>query len=763
MFSIKDLNQAQQSAVLKTDGPVMILAGAGSGKTRTLVSRITYLLTEKNIGPFQLLALTFSNKAAKEMRERVAKDVNVDIGTLKITTFHAFCAQVLRSEAQYLGLSRSFTIYDEGESKAIVKNLITREGKSTKEQSPYEVIGYIENIKNNGYYFNRKNNQNKSSLLSLDNFIVDENDEFYSYYSNYESELQKANALDFGGLITAVIELFETHPKVLKHYQERFKYILVDEYQDTNRAQFVLVQMLSELHRNICVVGDEDQSIYSWRGADIRNILDFEKIFPEVLTLKLEQNYRSSKTIIEAASCVIARNEIRKGKTMWTENPDGDSIEVVECSSEKQESEYIINSILDLIKKGVRLDDIAIFYRTNSQSRIFEDNLRKNRISYRVVGGVKFYERKEIKDMLAYIRLTVNSKDSLALSRIINVPTRGLGATSLRKLEQEAIRTNLSLWEIIEEIVNKPEKYSELKFSPKIKSSLSNFVYLITEAKRAHNNNISPKIIYEKILNESGYLEQLKASKDYESLSRIENLEELSNAILQYETANKQQASLTGFLETITLDSAIPADEDPEQSANKKNQTGEISLMTVHGAKGLEFSYVFLGGAEENIFPSYMSLNSGDSGVEEERRLFYVAMTRAMKKLCICFAQGRITFGQLKFNGPSRFINEIPPKLYVWKKKYQDNIYKKESDWNEYEFSQDNSHYDSDDLPVSYQLQETFKKSKYPKGTRVVHAIYGRGSIIENEGQGNEEKVLIKFSDGTRKKFMVKFAPLVIE
>ena len=369
MFSLSNLNEAQIKAVTTTDGASMILAGAGSGKTRTLVSRISYLLAEKKISPFQILALTFSNKAAREMRERVSKDVNIDVGALEITTFHSFCARVLRNEYTYLGLSKNFTIYDDTESKAIAKVLIKKRGLTTKEMSPFEVLNFISEIKNNGHYSNRENNKTKRKILSLDEFKIDKEDELYEYYDEYESELHKANAVDFGGLITGVIELFETHPTVLDRYQNKFKYILIDEYQDTNRAQFALVQMLSESHRNICVVGDEDQSIYSWRGADIRNILDFEKIFPEVCIIKLEQNYRSSKNIIEAATCVISRNEMRKGKEMWTENIEGDSIEIIENSSDKQEGEFIAKRINCLAKEGVGLDEIAIFYRTNSQSR----------------------------------------------------------------------------------------------------------------------------------------------------------------------------------------------------------------------------------------------------------------------------------------------------------------------------------------------------------------------------------------------------------
>lgn len=744
-MNINGLNEAQKQAVLNTEGPVMILAGAGSGKTRTLVTRISYLLEELHVSPFQVLALTFSNKAAKEMRERVSTLVESDIGALQVTTFHAFCAKVLRSEANFLGLSKNFTIYDTSESKAIAKTLLARRGISTKETSPFEILYYIDDLKNHGHYMGRDED-------GLD-YEIDRSDAFYTYYQEYEAELHKANATDFGGLITGVIQLFEKYPDVLKRYQDRFKYILVDEYQDTNRAQFDLVKMLSETHHNICVVGDEDQSIYSWRGADIRNILEFEKTFKDATLLKLEQNYRSSKNIIEAASCVISRNSQRKGKTMWTDNPEGESIEVVECNSDKDEAEFIANQVSQLIKDKVPCREIAIFYRTNSQSRIIEDYLRRINLPYRVVGGVKFYDRKEIKDILAYLRLIVNGKDSLALSRIINVPTRGIGATSLRKLEDEAVRNNVSLWEVISGIVDNVEEYSHLKMSAKIKSSLSQFATLINEVKSLDAGEILPSVLYEKVLHESGYYDYLKSNRDYESMARIENLEELTSAIKQYEESFKNP-SLTGFLETITLDSNI---EEGEAS------TGEVSLMTIHGAKGLEFHYVFLSGAEENVFPSFRSLEEGENGIEEERRLFYVAMTRAMKRLYIMFAQGRMLFGQLKFNGPSRFINEIPEKYYLWRKPNGATTARGKSfdrDWED-DFSQE-SYYDEE--PV-YQVQSKpsdMPLAKFPKGSKVNHGLYGQGIILESEGHGKDEKVVIKFSDGAKKKFMVKFAPLTL-
>ncbi|MBC7715259.1 MAG: UvrD-helicase domain-containing protein [Rhizobacter sp.] len=758
MKSLDSLNPVQKEAVLNTDGPVMILAGAGSGKTKTLVTRITYLLDAKNVSPHQLLALTFSNKAAKEMRERISHEVAMDIGSLQITTFHAFCAKLLRSEANYLGLSRNFTIYDEGESKAIAKSLLERRGISTKEINPYEILAYIDGLKNNGYYPGR-------DMPGGDG--PETTDMFFGYFEEYESELHRANALDFGGLITAVIQLFEKFPEVASRYQNRYVYVLVDEYQDTNRAQFELIKILCEKRRNICVVGDEDQSIYSWRGADIRNILDFEKVFPDVKVLKLEQNYRSSKTIIEAASCVIEKNTLRKGKHMWTENPEGDAIDVVECFNDKDEAEFIAQETARLYKAGTPYKEMAVFYRSNAQARQIEDALRKYKIQYRVIGGVKFYERKEIKDMLSYLRLVINSKDSLALSRIINVPARGVGATSLRKLEVEAMNNNTSLWDIIEKIVDHSADYTHIKLSAKIKSSLSEFVTLINELRHLDQNKIKPSTIYEKVLHESGYYAFLKANKDYETLARLENLDELLNAITQFEES-AEVPTLSGFLETITLDSSSDFDEAA------KLIDGEISLMTVHGAKGLEFTHAFVVGAEENVFPSYRSVDGGEIAMEEERRLFYVAMTRAMIKLYITFAQGRMLFGQVKFNGPSRFIDEIPEKLFTWKKLkgHQEDRYDHsftpgyQKNFDPYDQSQE-SHYDNEE--VVYQIKETasaplksFHQPKFPKGASVVHSLYGAGKVEDSEGSGADEKVQIKFADGARKKFMVKFAPIVL-
>lgn len=736
------LNESQKEAVLMTDGPVMILAGAGSGKTRTLVARIQYLLEEKQVSPYQILAVTFSNKAAREMRERLAANTQINIGTLQVTTFHAFCAKVLRMEATYLGLSKNFTIYDDGESQSIIKAILNKRGINQKELSPYTVAAFIDGLKNLGYYIGLTRSP------EVEKFAEDKR--LFEIFLDYEGELHRSNAVDFGGLITGVLNLFRTYPEVLQKYQQKFKYVLVDEYQDTNRAQFELVQMLSHLHRNICVVGDEDQSIYSWRGADIRNILDFETVFPEAKLIKLEQNYRSSKKIIEAASEVISRNLARKGKHMWTDNEEGDEIRIVECRDDKAEADFIGQEIRKLYEKGVSLKDIAVFYRNNAHSRTIEDALRREKFPYRVVAGIKFYDRKEVKDMISYMRIVVNKKDSLAFTRIINTPARGVGATSLRKLEDEAVRLQLSLFEVVEKIVESPSDFKHLSLSGKVSSALNQLVHLIQEVQVFESSNHSPSTSYEKLLNESGYFEVLKADKSYEGAARLENLEELMSAITQFEES-ETEPNLTKFLETITLDTTVSEDGSSDQ----------VSLMTVHGSKGLEYPYVFLIGIEENIFPSYKSLEVGPVALEEERRLFYVAMTRAMKQLTITFAQGRLLWGSLKFNGPSQFLHEIPAKYYKW------DFYQTGSKKNQFE-RQSYDDFDqtvySDDVYNDDKVYQTKKVVKdlanYPSGSKIIHALYGEGTVLDSEGLGQDEKVTILFRDGIRKKFMVKFAPL---
>lgn len=746
MMNLNFLNNSQKEAVLMTDGPVMILAGAGSGKTRTLVARIQYLLEEKNVGPYQILAVTFSNKAAREMRERLAVNTQINVGALNVTTFHAFCAKVLRTEATYLGLSKNFTIYDDSESQSIIKAILNKRGINQKELSPFTVASFIDGLKNLGYYVGLTRNSDVQKYA--------EDKRLFDIFLEYEAELHRSNALDFGGLITGVLNLFQSFPEVLKKYQQKFRYVLVDEYQDTNRAQFLLVQQLSHLHRNICVVGDEDQSIYSWRGADIRNILDYEMVFPEAKLIKLEQNYRSSKKIIEAASQVIANNVTRKGKQMWTDNQDGEEIRIVECRDDKSEAEFVGQEIKKLHQLNVSLKDIAVFYRNNAHSRTIEDALRKEKFPYRVVAGIKFYDRKEIKDMISYMRVVVNKKDSLALTRIINTPARGVGTTSLRKLEDEAVRLGLSLFELLEKIVDNTSEFKHLSLSGKVLSSVFQLVQLIQESQILETHFHPPTFIYEKLLNESGYYEVLRADKSYEGSARLENLEELMSAIKQFEES-ESEPNLAKFLEAITLDTTTTEDASGDQ----------ISLMTVHGSKGLEYPYVFLIGIEENIFPSYKSLEIGPVALEEERRLFYVAMTRAMKKLTITFAQGRLLWGSLKFNGPSQFLHEIPSKYYKWdffQTGSKKSKYESYDSWDEFDQtneSQNHKNYHNDDKV--YQTKRTnLPSASFIMGNKIVHALYGEGTVLDSEGLGQDEKVTIQFRDGIKKKFMVKFAPL---
>ncbi|MFN8370143.1 MAG: 3'-5' exonuclease [Bacteriovoracaceae bacterium] len=742
-----NLNVAQVEAVKYNSGPLMILAGAGSGKTRTLVAKLAYLIDQKKLSPYQILALTFSNKASKEMRDRVADTLQVHPGILQITTFHSFCATLLRKEYQYLGLSKNFTIYDDSESLAVIKSLMNKHDINQKEISPYSIAHSISHAKNFGYYVGKEQERGlpDEEINEIEKLKVEK---YFYLFSEYEQELHRSNAVDFGGLITGTLQLFRTFPEVLRKYQEKFQYILVDEYQDTNKAQFELLKLISEKHRNICVVGDEDQSIYSWRGADIRNILDFESYFPETKVIKLEQNYRSSKIIIEAASKVIARNEMRKGKEMWTENLDGEYIDIVECGSDKDESDFVATEISQLVKSGkATYKDFAIFYRNNSQSRVVEDELMKCHIPYKVIGGIKFYDRKEIKDILSYVRLVVNHKDSLAFSRVVNTPTRGIGATTLRKLETEAIHLQLSLFEMVEKLLDPNDPVSvEIKLSSKVKSSLKEFVDLIKETTEMEKNRVNPSECFYHLFKQSGYLQYLQSSKDYESIARKENIEELYNAIKQYEEEARNQpdqtATLVGFLESISLD--MNSLNNNQNSAIDVN--GYVSLMTVHGAKGLEFPYTFIVGMEENLFPSIQSLDRGLVGQEEERRLFYVAMTRAMKKLYICFAQARMLYGQLRFNGPSLFIHEIPSKYFTWIKRNSSNNNQS------YDYDNSNIHYEYDSTPAQ----------KFPPGKRVIHSLYGEGKILSSDGYGDGEKVHIQFSNGAQKRFMVKFTPLVL-
>lgn len=742
------LNENQQICVEYSSGPLMMLAGAGAGKTKTLIAKIVYLLENHEVSPYEILALTFSNKAAKEMRIRLSENLPSLSENYRnapmLSTFHSFCAYILRQECELLGLSKNFSIYDDGDSESVIKALLNRRNISTKQLSPKLISNFIDRCKNRGLGIYVSEHYRHHEPL-VEQFLHDSflsRDPLYSYFIEYQQELMRANAVDFGGLINAVIELFLNHPDtILAKYQKRFKYILVDEYQDTNKAQFLLLFLLAKKAKHLCVVGDEDQSIYSWRGADISNILDFEKYYSDYKLIKLEQNYRSSGNIINAAAKVIEHNVHRKGKKMWTDNDKGELVEIHACRDDFDEATNIVNKIENQAIRGMRFDDIAILFRSSASSRSLEDELRKKRIPYRMVGGIKFYERKEVKDVLAYLKLIVNTADNISLSRIINIPVRGIGATSLKKVEEFSHQQDQSLYKALEVMIH--DSARSLKLTSKAKVGVEQFIHLIQDLKSKISQQ-SVTEFFKEVLKESGYKQELLASQDSDAQERWNNIEQLYNALATYqnvEESNGEKASIEGFLQTITLD-----------QQTDDSQFGVVSLMTVHAAKGLEFPLVFIISAEEGSFPSYQSLEKGETALEEERRLFYVAMTRAKSKLHLSYARGRMLWGQVRTYDPSQFLSEIPLEFAVWRSG--------KNDINNYRVDNHTSERKIDRSHSQLEVHQSIVSFTYPKGALVEHATYGAGTVMGGEGSGSEEKVVIKFHHGSLKKFMVKYANL---
>jgi DNA helicase-2/ATP-dependent DNA helicase PcrA len=628
MINLTDLNEKQKEFVLSDNGPHMVLAGAGSGKTKALTSRIAYLIKEKGVKPWEILAVTFTNKAAQEMRYRVVKMTNLDESSLNIFTFHSLCIRILRQEKTILNLG-NFSIYDDNDAKTLVKNILKEEDES--KITVNQILDYIDYLKNNGY--SKKYNRNLEQ--------IEINPDLHDYFNTYEEELDKNNAVDFGGIITKVLDLFDEFPQIKLKYQQKYKHFLVDEYQDTNRAQFFLCNTLAEMHKNIYIVLDLDQSIYSFRYANINNTLDFEKIYPTYKLIKLEQNYRSTKKILAAANCVISYNKKRKDKRLYTQNDDGENIKILRCYNQIVEATSIAKWAKQLLTKGVNPNQIAVFFRNNSLSRSIEDALRKERINYMLFGGLKFYERKEIKDMISYLKLVVNPNDNVAIQRIINIPARAVGTTSLIKLIEQSNKEKTPIFELIKNSKNLSKKQQDL---------LTPFVNLITNLQEMVKNKCSLRDVYLTLLRDSGYEDMLKTAKTIEEQSRLENIYEFLNTFIEFD---KSHSSLIDALESM----ALYSDSD---EVTKENS---IVLMTIHASKGLEFDHVFICGNEENIFPSIKSLNSDNQdtgGLEEERRLFYVAMTRARKDLYLSFCYERMTFGKKSYNEASRFIQEIP-------------------------------------------------------------------------------------------------------
>ncbi|MGZ3771590.1 MAG: ATP-dependent helicase [Bdellovibrio sp.] len=756
-FVTKNLNPPQKEAVETLDGPLLILAGAGSGKTRVLTHRMAHIIGQGVAAPDEILCVTFTNKAAKEMEHRIYK-ILADMGAaihsqLWINTFHSFCVRVLRQHITLLDYKPFFGIYDSSDTLSLIKKVMTALDINDKMYPAKNFQSRISQAKMLGL---TPEGLEKNSKRLMDAKTVE-------VYKAYEKEMKRANSLDFDDLLMKTYELFQMYPDVLKMYQEKFRYIMVDEYQDTNHIQYLLIRMLAKAHRNLCVVGDEDQSIYSWRGADIKNILDFEKDFREAKVVKLEENYRSTGNIVSAATAVIKNNTERKDKTLFTSNNAGDPIRVREEKNEYDEARFVAKTIQTMMNEGEgSYNDYAIFYRTNAQSRVLEEQLRTLAIPYRLVGGVRFYERMEIKDMLSYMKLAINPADDIALKRIINVPARGIGKTTIEKIEEYATQHQLSMYLAAQKACD------ERLFNAGTTGKIRRFIDIMSELQTSATQF---KIVdfYHIVLDRTDYLTALKKDESPEAQARIENLEELDNAIAQFAKERGEEASLTSFLEEMALVSDV-------DSLNQEQNS--VTMMTLHISKGLEYPYVFIVGMEENLFPSGRSIDSdGEEDVEEERRLAYVGMTRARQKLWLTYTKMRRVWGQEQINPPSRFIKEIPQNFIEFKtaveaprfvSRYGAGSFDSDKSFGSPRWAAPGSDrnkarsqsFDESQSFPDYENEGAVQGNQYSKGMRVRHPTFGPGTIYSTEGTGDNFKVSVMFTDNTVKKFVVKYARL---
>ena len=738
-MSIYDtLNTEQKEAVLHTEGPLLILAGAGSGKTRVLTHRISYLIEEKGVNPWNILAITFTNKAAGEMRERVDKIVGFGSESIWVSTFHSMCVRILRRHIDRLGYDTNFTIYDTDDQKTLMKDVCKMLQIDTKVYKERMFLGEISSAKNElvtpeEYELNAAGDYVKGKVAKV--------------YKEYEKQLRDNNALDFDDLLLKTVQLFQTQADVLDYYQERFRYIMVDEYQDTNTVQFQLIRILAGKYKNLCVVGDDDQSIYKFRGANIQNILNFEKVFADARVIKLEQNYRSTANILNAANAVIRHNTGRKDKTLWTDNEEGEKIGFRQFDTAFDEAEYIVDEIRKGVSgKGYTYSDNAILYRTNAQSRMFEEKFVAANIPYKIIGGVNFYARREIKDLLSYLKTIDNGKDDLAVRRIINVPKRSIGLTTVNRVQENALERGISFYDAL----------SSADLIDNIGRSLSkieSFVALIEHFKE-QSEKMSLSQLMEEIIEMTGYIESLEAESEIEAETRIENIEELKSKIIAYEeSCEDEKPTLSGFLEEVALVAdVVTLDENSDY----------VVLMTLHSAKGLEFPNVYLAGMEDGLFPSYMTITADDPmEIEEERRLCYVGITRARKRLTMTCARRRMIHGETQYNKLSRFLKEIPLELLD-----TGNIVEK----------------NTMDVPkqTAYaQARQTFKTKAfstakpikqfgtasgegpgYDVGDRVKHMKFGEGLVTAMTAGGRDYEVTVQFDTVGVKKMFATFAKL---
>lgn len=723
------LNEQQKEAVFCTEGPLLLLAGAGSGKTRVLTHRIAYLI-DQGVNPYHIMAITFTNKAAREMRERVDQLVGYGAENIWVSTFHSTCVRILRRHIDKLGYGNSFTIYDGDDQKSLIRSICKTYKIDIKTMPERSIISEISSAKDEFI---------TPSEYEIKNQFDFRKKKIAEIYKEYQKQLRSNNALDFDDLLFKTVELFQFHPEVLDYYQERFRYIMIDEYQDTNTIQFQLVSMLARKYRNLCVVGDDDQSIYRFRGANIKNILNFENIFPDAQTIKLEQNYRSTKNILNAANEVIAHNHGRKEKKLWTENEEGDFIEFHQYETEHEEAGQIAEKIEELSNEGYEYKNIAILYRTNAQSRVFEERFMIKNIPYRIVGGTNFYQRKEVKDMISYLKAVDNGQDDLAVKRIINVPRRGIGAATVNKVETYAIEHGISFLDACFEA-------EQITTLGNAKKKIQGFADLIQEFRNQEAIG-TLKELFDEIIQKTGYVEELKAEETEEALGRIENIEELLNKIVTYEEET-QEPTLEGLLEEIALVADI---DNLEESDNR------VVLMTLHSAKGLEFPYVFICGMEDGIFPSYMTIMSeNDDDMEEERRLCYVGITRAKKKLYLSAAKRRMVHGRTQFNSVSRFIDEIPENLMKIGMETQSREKRKEKAL----FSATRAQ----KFRKPYQTKTFAAPSSvtlsYQVGDMVSHIKFGKGIVQDIVSGGRDYEVTVDFEKCGRKKMFASFAKL---
>lgn len=737
------LNDKQKEAVLHFEGPLLILAGAGSGKTRVLTHRIAYLIEEHQVPPYHILALTFTNKAANEMRERVNNIIEYGAGSIWVSTFHSTCVRILRRFIDHLGYDNAFTIYDSDDQKSLMKDICKQLNIDTKKYKERTFLNAISSAKD----------ELKTPEQYADEIAKEYNKKIFGrVYKEYQKRLKQNNALDFDDLIMLTVQLFRQNAEILNHYQERFPFILVDEYQDTNTAQFTLLSLLASRYQNLCVVGDDDQSIYRFRGANIHNILNFEKIFPATKVIRLEQNYRSTKNILAAASGVIKHNSMRKEKTLWTTAEAGAPISYGRYDNEYEEAQGIASDIHREVKDGMSYSDFAILYRTNAQSRVFEEKLIYEGIPYRIIGAVNFYARKEIKDILCYLKTINNSADDIAIKRIINIPRRGIGQTTIGRISDYAFSQEMPFYEALRRV-------DEIPGCTRASAKIHSFVSLIEHFRmKLRGEMYSLEDMTQELLDVTGYVRELEAEDTDEANGRIENIESLMNKIVQYEEDNNG-----GTLNDLLEDIALVADID-----TVSDDAEQVLLMTLHSAKGLEFPNVYICGMEETIFPGASAVFGDDpSELEEERRLCYVGITRAMKKLTLTSANQRMRNGEMNFNRPSRFINEIPRHLV---KQTYGAVLKPETESKPTEFSRTKASLYTKDRKNPFANNPYIQKGMgsaspagapdYQVGDRVSHTKFGQGIVRSLTKLTNDYEVVIEFDGFGQRKLRSSFAKL---